>query len=181
MEIEQVALLDLLPPVSGRLVLDAGCGTGRYVHLLTSLGARVIGVDLSAAMVGRARALSSRVLRGDMLQLPIADASCDVVVSGLAVIDIGDLDTAVAEWSRVLCHRGVVVYSTLHPAGGELGWTRTFDVSGETRTLPAHWHCLDDHQRACRRAGLEIERIEQPALHRGGQPVALVVRARRHP
>ena len=66
MEVEQIAVLELLPPVSWRTVLDAGCGTGRYMRLLSALGARVIGVDLSQAMVSRARALHLPVVRGDM-------------------------------------------------------------------------------------------------------------------
>src|SRR5947209_18195438 len=35
--------------LSGQLVLDAGCGGGRYARLLGEHGARVVGVDLSAA------------------------------------------------------------------------------------------------------------------------------------
>ena len=180
MEAEQAAVLDVLPPVSGRMVLDAGCGTGRYVQLLTSLGARVVGVDLSPSMVARAGTLSARVVRGDLQHLPLASGTFDVAVSGLAVIDIPDLDAVIAEWSRVLIHRGVVVYSTLHPDGAALGWTRTFSAGGRLNTLPAHWHSLNDHERACRAAGLEIEAVGQPSLQRRGQPVALIVRARRH-
>jgi SAM-dependent methyltransferase len=179
MEVEEASVLSLLPPVAGRLVLDAGCGTGRYVQLLTALGARAIGVDSSIAMVTRARARSRRVVLGDMRALPFASGTCDLVVSGLALMDIADLQAVVDEWSRVLCRRGVVVYSTLHPAGRELGWTRTFERDGETRTLDAHWHSMPDHRRACRRAGLEIERVEEPALQAGGQAVALVMRARK--
>src|SRR5271155_1575761 len=36
--------------LAGRLVLDAGCGGGRYARLVGGHGARVIGVDLSAAV-----------------------------------------------------------------------------------------------------------------------------------
>jgi malonyl-CoA O-methyltransferase len=180
MEVEQAAVLSLLPPVAGRTVLDAGCGTGRYVQLLTALGAKVLGLDVSAAMVQRARVLTPLVIRGDMQALPIASGRCHLVVSGLAVIDVPDLAPVVNEWSRVLCRRGVVVFSTLHPAGQALGWKRTYDDGGTLRSLPAFWHTLDDHRRACRASGLEIEAAEQPSLPRDDQPVALVVRARKH-
>ncbi len=180
MVVEQAAVLSLLPPVAGRTVLDAGCGTGRYLQLLTALGANVIGIDLSAAMLRRARACRYAVAHGDMHLLPIGNGRCDVVVSGLAVIDIPNLVTVLSEWSRVLCRRGVVVFSTLHPAGRTLGWKRTFeDARGTTRTLPAYWHSLDDYRRACRTSSLEIEATEQPSLRRGDQPVALVIRARK--
>src|SRR5262245_9097901 len=42
--------------LQGKLVLDAGCGGGRYALLAARHGARVVGVDLSAA-VEKARAL----------------------------------------------------------------------------------------------------------------------------
>jgi malonyl-CoA O-methyltransferase len=180
MEVEQTSVLELLPPVSGRTVLDAGCGTGRYMRLLAALGARVIGVDVSPAMVLRARNLALPVARGDMTRLPMAPQSCDVVVSGLAIPDVPTLDHVIAEWARVLRHRGVVVYSTLHPIGKDLGWKRTYQAIDGTRTLPAHWHTLGEHQRACHAAGLDIESMREPEVTRGGPPVALVIRARRH-
>jgi malonyl-CoA O-methyltransferase len=180
MEVEQAALLELLPPVSGRTVLDAGCGTGRYTRLLSALGARVVGVDLSSAMLSRARDLQLPVVRGDMYALPLGAASCDLVVSGLAITDISEFARVACEWARVLRPRGVVVYSTLHPAGEQLGWTRTFESPEGSCTLPAHWHTCAEQRRCCGDAGLEIEAIKEPTLgHRHGA-VAMVVRARRH-
>jgi malonyl-CoA O-methyltransferase len=179
MEVEQTAVLELLPPVSGRAVLDAGCGSGRYMKLLAALGARVTGVDVSQAMVSRAHALRLPVVRGDMAALPLASASCDVIVSGLAIPDVPNLQRVAAEWARVLRRRGVVVYSTLHPIGRDLGWTRTYQSVEGTRTMPAHWHTTLDHLDACARAGLEIETVREPGLTRDSQPVAMVIRARR--
>jgi SAM-dependent methyltransferase len=71
--------------LGGKLVLDAGCGGGRYLRLVGSHGARVIGVDLSSA-VEKAAALCAelsdvQVVQADLLDLPISDASFDLVYS----------------------------------------------------------------------------------------------------
>jgi len=179
MEVEQMVVLSLLPPVSGRRVLDVGCGTGRYLHLAGALGAKVIGIDLSPAMLARARDGGAAVARGDMAALPVTSATCDVVLCGLSLMDIEALDDVVKEFARVLRPRGVVVCSTLHPSGRAQGWQRTFSTTDGGRALPAHWHTRNDHVRACRDAGLNIEFVEEPPLKPGGAPVAMVIRARR--
>jgi 2-polyprenyl-3-methyl-5-hydroxy-6-metoxy-1,4-benzoquinol methylase len=47
----------LLPAVAGERVLDIACGQGRMSRHLALLGAEVVGVDISAAMLGKARAI----------------------------------------------------------------------------------------------------------------------------
>ena len=71
--------------MAGRLVLDAGCGGGRYARLVGSHGAKVIGVDLSAAVVKAAQLCSGlqnvAIVQADLLDLPVADAAFDLVYS----------------------------------------------------------------------------------------------------
>jgi malonyl-CoA O-methyltransferase len=149
MHVEERAMLSLLPDVTGRLVLDAGSGTGRYAPLVAACGAaRVICVDRSASMLLSATTAAHRI-RADFAALPVASATFDLVVSGLALMDVPDLTRAFTEWSRVLRPRGVVLCSTLHPRGEALGWTRTFDTPAGKGRLPAHWHSLAGFRSAC--------------------------------
>jgi malonyl-CoA O-methyltransferase len=180
MRVEQRAMLSLLGDVAGRSVLDAGCGTGRYARLIAERGAaRVICVDRSASMLQRAAATSHRI-RADVARLPIASSSLDLVVSGLAIMDLSDLAGAFIEWSRVLHPGGAVLCSTLHPRGESLGWTRTFDTPAGTHRLPAHWHSVAAFRSACARASLQIDAIGEPALEATpSEPVAMIVRAHR--
>jgi malonyl-CoA O-methyltransferase len=179
MEAEQAAVLELLPPVAGRTVLDAGCGTGRYLRILQLLGARALGVDRSQAMVARAHRIGMPVIRGDMAALPVGSGSCTLVVSALAILDVDDLRAVVQEWARVLTPHGVAVFSTLHPDGEALGWTRTFHSGRTTRMLPTRWHSIEDQHAACAYAGLTIDAVREPRLAATPAPVAVVVRARR--
>lgn len=74
-----------LSDLSGKLVLDAGCGGGRYARLLGLHGAKVVGVDLSAA-VEKAAALCAdlpnvRIIQADLFALPLAESAFDAAFS----------------------------------------------------------------------------------------------------
>jgi 2-polyprenyl-3-methyl-5-hydroxy-6-metoxy-1,4-benzoquinol methylase len=57
-------LLDLLGDVTGRRVLDAGCGEGYLARVLAARGARVTGIDLSPRLIELARAKDPATARG---------------------------------------------------------------------------------------------------------------------
>ncbi|WDZ86573.1 class I SAM-dependent methyltransferase [Micromonospora cathayae] len=76
----------LLDTAAGSRVLDLGCGPGTYAVPLAERGARVTGVDLSAAMLGRAREAAEaagrpvRLVRADMREF-VETCSYDLVIS----------------------------------------------------------------------------------------------------
>lgn len=71
--------------VAGKLVLDAGVGTGRHAELLASWGASVLGVDLSEAVEtardNLARFPNALVMQADIGDLPFRPGSFDLVYS----------------------------------------------------------------------------------------------------
>jgi SAM-dependent methyltransferase len=74
----------------GRLVLDAGCGMGRYTRIAAEAAAQVVGVDLSGA-VRAARELTREhphtlIVRGDLLRPPLRRGRFDRIYS-LGVLD----------------------------------------------------------------------------------------------
>ncbi len=76
--------------LAGTLVLDGGCGMGRYLRVAGESGATVVGMDLSRA-VEAARDLTAdwpdvSVVQGDLLRLPFAEGSFDHIYS-LGVLD----------------------------------------------------------------------------------------------
>lgn len=178
MALEQPIVLSLLPPLERLTVLDAGCGSGRYLRELRAMGARPIGVDLSAAMLARAGDGSGRIVRGDICAPPIATASVDAIVCALALGDVPVLEIALAELARVLRPGGCVVYSVVHPIGAAQGWVRTFDVGGRSMAVDGYWHSTDAHRKACASAGLRITAWHEPVLAEAPEhPAILVVRA----
>ncbi len=71
--------------LAGKLVLDGGCGGGRYSRLLGSHEARVIGVDLSTAVEKAATLCADLpdvcIAQADLLDLPLPDGVFDLVFS----------------------------------------------------------------------------------------------------
>jgi SAM-dependent methyltransferase len=71
--------------VRGRLVLDVGCGMGRFAEVVSRWGAAVVGVDLSLAVESAYANLGGRpnvrFLQADCFKLPFAPGSFDVVYS----------------------------------------------------------------------------------------------------
>jgi ubiquinone/menaquinone biosynthesis C-methylase UbiE len=99
-----------------RDVLDVGCGTGRLLESAGQrwIGARLTGIDVSEAMVAEARRKHEGDARftlrqGDASDLPLKDASFDVVFSTMSFHHWGDQASGVREVARVLRPGGLFV------------------------------------------------------------------------
>ncbi len=161
MRAEQRAMLALWPDVAGSSALDLACGTGRYAQLLEERGAAlVVATDLSPGMLEHSDV--QRRVRADMMQLPFADASFDVVVSGLAVGHAPRLDEWMREVARVLVPGGVLLYSDFHPEAAHAGMTRSFtDAQHRKHTLLHASFDLPAHQAAGAATGLRLDAVHE--------------------
>ena len=115
-----LSFLSLLGDVSGKDILDLGCGDGFLSRMLHERGAVVTGVDISTNLLGHARRLSEGLpitfLLEDAQGLPsLPDASFDAVVCCMALMDIHDLPSAARAISRVLRDDGEFLFAMLHP------------------------------------------------------------------
>lgn len=76
--------------LAGKLVLDAGCGMGRYLRIVAAAGARVVGMDLSESVRAARDVTAGRdnvaLIRGDLLRIPLAESRFDHIYS-LGVLD----------------------------------------------------------------------------------------------
>ena len=107
--------------LNGARVCDFACGEGYLSRFLVQLGPHeVVGVDISAALIDIAtrRANSTNVsYRVDDAQrlATCADASFDIAISQMAIMDIPDHQAMFRSVRRVLKAGGVFVFSLLHP------------------------------------------------------------------
>jgi len=130
-ELERRTLTPLLPPLNGRMVVDVGAGTGRWLNHALANGGRTIAIDLSPQMLSAAP--SPRIL-ADGTKLPLCDDAADVV---LCTFMFGYAPSCFAELARITRWGGTVVVTDVHPDAIARGWSRSFRVGDEV-IEPAH-------------------------------------------
>ena len=131
--------------------IDLATGTGDIAELLEARGIQTVGLDLTPRMIQLARARAgvapgARFLVGDMVSLPFAAASFDLVTTGYGLRNVPDLTQAISEIHRVLRPGGqafsldfnkpanaairAVYLVYLEIVGAVLGWV----LHGDSRT-----------------------------------------------
>jgi ubiquinone/menaquinone biosynthesis C-methylase UbiE len=123
------ALLDLAGDVRRMRLLDVACGPGRVARELARRRAQVTGLDISAALLAKARAYEEHEPLG--ITYVQADATAHHVLEGqvfdgavcnYGLSDIDDLDGLLANIARLVSTGGWLVFSLLHPCFP--GWDR---------------------------------------------------------
>lgn len=174
---ERPEMLRLAGDVSGRRVLDAGCGSGPLSAALQARGATVTGFDVSAAMVD----LAHRRLGEDAdlhvadlgAPLPFPDAAFDDAVASLVLHYLADWSGPLAELRRVLRPGGRLLVSVNHPGAYPIVYPGTdyfsltrysedYDMAGRSVVL-TFWHRpLHAMADAFAAAGFRITTISEP-------------------
>jgi SAM-dependent methyltransferase len=124
---------------AGQRVLDVGCGTGVVAVTAARQGARVTGLDLTPALLVRARenaqiaGLGIDWQEGDVEHLPLDDGTFDAVLSQFGHMFAPRPEVATAEMLRVLKPGGVIAFATWPP---ELFIGRTFTITSRYAPPP---------------------------------------------
>ena len=111
-------------------VLDLGCGEGSLLRYITQRAVRYIGVDFSAESIVAARqqfgATEAEFVEADAGDMPLPDASCDVVLSHMVLHIMNPVEPVLSEVARVLKPNGTLhvctpaywrMHSSQRPAG----------------------------------------------------------------
>ncbi|MFE0025050.1 methyltransferase domain-containing protein [Amycolatopsis sp. NPDC059021] len=178
---ERPAMLELAGEVTGRRILDAGCGAGPLFAALRDRGAVLTGIDASAGILEQARrrlGAEADLRVADLAgPLPFPDEAFDDVVASLVLHYLRDWGPALAELRRVLRPGGRLIVSVDHPFAINLlhrqagaapdyfatyNWTEDWTMGGRT-TRMSFWnrplHAMTD---AFTAAGFRIAVISEP-------------------
>jgi ubiquinone/menaquinone biosynthesis C-methylase UbiE len=152
--------LGLLDGSAGRL-LEVGYGSGILLPELARRGGPVIGVDRhregpAVRMMARRYGAEPALVSGDVLALPVADASIDLLLCLSVLEHVAALGAAAAEMRRVLRPGGVAV----------LGYPRV------DRLMSALFPLIGFH-------GIEEHHVSAPAAIEAAMSRVLVLEARR--
>ena len=97
-------LVSLAEVRDGEHALDLATGTGDIALAIAARGAKTIGLDITHRMLQLASAKpgAATFITGDMISLPFAPRSFDLVTTGYGLRNVPDLNTAIDEIARVL-------------------------------------------------------------------------------
>jgi predicted TPR repeat methyltransferase len=168
-------LRDLFPaPRSDQQILDAGCGTGLAGGYLRPYASRLIGVDLSAVMLSKARA---RELYDELIESEIVAflsgrrTAFDLIVSVDTLCYFGDLRTVLEAVRRALRPGGVVCFTLEKTVAGDQ------DIGDEGSGYKLEGHGRYSHRRVyverlLSGAGFVAPKIDEAVLRlEGGDSV----------
>jgi ubiquinone/menaquinone biosynthesis C-methylase UbiE len=149
--------------LSGRDIIEIGCGTGRNTEWLVNQGSTVLALDFSEGMLEQARSRVqsplARFIRHDIRDVwPAADDSADTIISMLVLEHIEEVEAIFAEASRVLRNGGDLFMCELHPMRQMGGGQAQFVASrtGERVRITAFLHDVSEYVNAGLGYGFEV-------------------------
>ncbi len=99
-----------------KVVLDAGCGTGKFLKVLENNAKEYIGIDLSNDQLSKAKIKStnkrSKFICSNLSKIPLDDGSIDLIISSWVlgtITDIEERNNVVCELKRILKSNGIII------------------------------------------------------------------------
>lgn len=100
----------------GKIVLDAGCGTGKFLPSLEKYADKYIGIDLSSEQLNKAKSKSQKdnsiFIKSNLADITLEDNSVDLIISTWVlgtVIDLDERSKCLDELKRVLKPGGQII------------------------------------------------------------------------
>jgi malonyl-CoA O-methyltransferase len=162
--LESVWMSPWLENIAEARVVDAGCGTGRWLLELRARGAVALGFDFSPEMLAKAAAKRLPVAAADLRNLPLPSRCADIVLCALSIGHVPDAGVAMQELARLVKPGGSLLLSDFHPDAYRRGWRRTFRQAGRIHEVHHYSHSVADLLGAATANGLVLEELIEPGF-----------------
>ena len=146
-------MLEMTAPGKGDCVLDVACGTGLVSRIFHGGVSRVVGLDITPAMLEQARAFTDETVLGSAEDMPFADQCFDLVVCRQGIQFMDDR-LALRQMWRVLRPGGKVCVVALC-AYGEEDRAEYFEVLRLRNPARRNFYAFNDLESLLRKTGFE--------------------------
>jgi len=170
---------EMLPDLTGKSVIDAGCGTGYFCQYAEQAGAeRITGIDFSEGMIAQAKqnCKRTRFITSQIQDLQLNE-NADVIICALVLGHLNQLNPALSAFARNLKDGGLLVLTDFHPILSERGQKRTFQMGRKVFEIPHYIHSLQEYRNNLKETGFILEEMKD--LPWRGEPVVFALRARK--
>ncbi len=165
-DLEAIAIREVLSDIHFNRSLEVGCGTGKNTEWLLTKADEVISVDLSEAMLLKAK----EKIKSDKVMFQQADITrewdfvsggFDSITFSLMLEHIEDLNDVFRKASANLVPGGYVYVGELHPFKQYAGSKARFETELGEQIVPCFDHHVSDFVQAAHGSGLSILKLNE--------------------
>jgi len=181
------AIVSAVTALPGRTVIDIGCGEGWLCRELSQHGFVVTGIDATAGLIDRAKALGAGTYRimpyGDISDSNMEE-KFDIAVCNFSLLGDASVKHVFQVVPKLLQPNGKLVIQTLHPhvscGDGPYadGWREgSWDGFSEDFVDPAPWYfrTLETWHSLYKNNGMRVDVVEQPVNPKTGKFASLLM------
>jgi malonyl-CoA O-methyltransferase len=162
--LDLLVLQQLLTDLAGKVVVEAGCGTGKNSQWLAQRCQQLIGLDFSEGMLALARQKvpqpNAQFIQHNILQpWPVAAETADIVLINLVLEHIEQLEPVFQHAAAIMPPNAQLIVTDLHPDRVTVG--KGAEITALAETIVNFVHPVTEYVGVAETAGLQL--IEQKA------------------
>jgi malonyl-CoA O-methyltransferase len=159
-------ILEHLPSIKGKTVLDAGCGAGKFCMKAEELKAKkIVGIDLSPEMISTSKKNCNytEFITGDIASTNLAENEFDLVICALVLGHQETLNLSLAKLVKSLTANGLLLITDFHPYLTMNQSKRTFKgQDGKTYEIKHYLHHFEDYFECVKESNAMITSLKEP-------------------
>lgn len=159
-------VLDLAGDVEHKLMLDCGCGTGRFADLFEQRGARVVGMDTSENMIkiAKKKVPSAEFVIGDVFNMPFKERQFDILVCSQVLTHLHEYKKPLLEMKRIIKENGTITIDIRNILWPFRPLQILKQKIARNREYAPHYTHAGNIKKICNSIGLEIEKFRGVGL-----------------